>query len=132
MVAMMRNEPHWMLTDADAKAYGAALHNAMRHFPIGATQKALDLGALMMMAFTMESPRVHKSWSMARDRKQRPTGQEAQGGGATVYRLHPNNPQQPPPAPPAGPAPAQQPSGGGVEGFTGEGDPTLGGTMGPH
>lgn len=123
---MTRNEPHWMLTDADVKAYGAALHNAMRHFSIGATQKALDIGAAMMMAFAMESPRVHLSWRMARERKERERrpGTTPPGGGATVYHLHPGNPQQPPAS---GAAPS--PPGGGVEGFTGEGIDST--TVGP-
>jgi hypothetical protein len=129
IMAMTRNEPHWLLTDADAKQYAAALQNAARHFSIGATQKALDVGALIMMAFTMESPRVHRSFALARERRERRPGQAAPGGGATVYTLHPGNPGNPQQPPANGAAPAAQPPAGGglgtaaagVEGFTGDG-----------
>src|SRR5215472_10316607 len=30
-IAFARREPHWQLNDADAKAYGQALANALRH-----------------------------------------------------------------------------------------------------
>src|SRR5258708_6604360 len=111
VVAMTRNESHWLLTDADAKQYGAALHNAMRHFPVQVTQKALDVGALMMMVFMMETPRVRNSWQKGRER-QRPTSSPAPGGGAQVYRLHPDNPAPSPAPSPAPTPPAVQPPNG--------------------
>jgi hypothetical protein len=42
----MRRGPHWLLTDADAKAYGTALKNALQHLPITVGQKYLDFATL--------------------------------------------------------------------------------------
>lgn len=54
----MSRGPHWMLTDADAKNYGAALANALRHLPIQVAQKYLDFGALGLAVLAYNGPRL--------------------------------------------------------------------------
>jgi hypothetical protein len=116
IVGMKRNEPHWLLTEQDAKVYGTALANAMRHLPIGATQKALDFTALAICAFNMETPRVYAS--MRNQQQRRAQAATPPPPGATVFQFRP---------PPANGA-APEPSGSGVEGFTGDGvDSPIGG-----
>lgn len=121
---MRRNEQHWLLNDADARTYGTAIANAMRHLPIGATQKAIDFSALLICAINMETPRVYQSMRTARARRhqqQQQTETEAPGG-ATVYAFTRPSSPPPQPAPPAGP------SGVVMEGFTGDGiDAPIGG-----
>lgn len=130
-----------MLTDQDAKTYGAALANAMRHVPIGITQKALDFSALAFCIINMETPRVMASARIARERRTNPNAQPR--GPAEVFQFRPpNNPPPPQPTPTAAAA-----SGGGLgagvvgavargdrplepgfEGFTGDGiDSPIGG-----
>jgi hypothetical protein len=98
VVAMTRAEPHWMLTDDDAKRYGTALSNALRHMPIQAAQKSIDYATLVIVAFAMEAPRVGRSVQIARAKGQAPQRGPFQGG-AQVFQFHPNPSQsQPPPA----------------------------------
>ena len=66
IIAMQRSEPHWMLSDDDAKRYGAALANALRHMPIKAAQKTIDYSTLAMVVFVMETPRIVRSAQLAR------------------------------------------------------------------
>jgi hypothetical protein len=66
IIAMQRNEPHWLLSDADANRYGQALANALRHLPIKAAQKTIDYSTLVMVAFVMETPRIVRSVQIAR------------------------------------------------------------------
>lgn len=126
MIAMRRNEPHWLLSEQDAKTYGAAIGNAMRHLPMNASQKALDFSALLFCAMHMETPRIYASVRNAHNARNRRNAHPDAGlnsqavggrdvpGGATVYPF-PNSPPQP------GAAAPSPPQGGGVEGFTGEG-----------
>lgn len=125
LIAMRRNEPHWLLNDADAKTYGAAIANAMRHLPIGATQKALDFTALMICVVNFESPRVYHSTVNARERRrQRSSPATPEPPSATVYQFtQPNSP--PPSSKPAATANGS----GGDEGFTGDG---IDGPIGGH
>ena len=58
MIATFRREGHWLLNDADAKAYGLALRNALRHVPVTIAQKYFDFGALAVAVATYEFPRV--------------------------------------------------------------------------
>lgn len=88
---MTRSEPHWLVNDADAKRYGQAMANAARHFPMKATQKAIDVGALIVVAFTIETPRVGMSLALAKQ-KNRP----APRGPAQVFQfVNPNAPAPP-------------------------------------
>jgi hypothetical protein len=121
LIAMRRNEPHWLLTDADATTYGRAIANAMRHVPIGVSQKALDFSALAFCVVNFESPRIYAS---TRARRQRRSSAEQPAPTATVYPFPSAAPQAPP-----HPSAAAAPNGGGtVEGFTGDGvDAPIGG-----
>jgi hypothetical protein len=122
LIGTLRREGHWLLTDADAKAYGQAVKNVARHYPIGVTQKGLDLYALAMCMINVEGSRVVASYRNTRRRRD-PPPQPAPT--ATVYPF-PSNPQQPPPTSTAAAAPNG--NGGAVEGFTGDGiDAPLGG-----
>ena len=92
IIAMQRSEPHWMLNDDDAKRYGQALANALRHMPIKAAQKTIDYSTLVMVAFVMETPRIVRSAQLARAPK------PPQRGPAQVFQFVPN-PAQAPQAP---------------------------------
>jgi hypothetical protein len=126
-IAMRRNEPHWMLTDGDAKIYGQACANVARHFSLGASQKAVDFLALMVVGTNMESPRIYASMRAARARRN-PSPQQRT---AEVFQFRQPDPAPAPsaPTPETPPPPAgQQPSGLGVEGFAVDGiDGPLGG-----
>lgn len=121
MVAMRRGEPHWLLSDNDAKVYGAALGNAVRHLPIGASQKALDFSALIIAAMNFETPRVYQSMHNARARRAQ-RGSEAPGAGATVFQFRPA-PQagSPTAAAAAAPSSAQAPAAANGGGLSGDG-----------
>jgi hypothetical protein len=81
IVAMQRSEPHWMLSDDDAKRYGQALANALRHMPVRVAQKYVDYSTLIMVAFVMETPRIGMSWKLARQPK------TPQRGPAQVFQF---------------------------------------------
>jgi hypothetical protein len=102
IVAMQRNEPHWMLSDADARRYGTALANALRHMPIKAAQKSLDYMVLAFVVFEMETPRIAKSMMLHRQAQQPARPQ------AVVYPFPSASPAESGPAmmaePPAEPA----------------------------
>lgn len=95
IVAMQRSEPHWMLNDDDAKRYGQALANALRHMPVKVAQKYVDYSTLVMVAFIMETPRVVRSAQLARAPKQ------PQRGPAQVFQFVQPQPQAQPSPPPA-------------------------------
>jgi hypothetical protein len=95
IIAMQRNEPHWLLNDDDAKRYGTALANALRHMPIKAAQKTIDYSTLVMVAFVMETPRIVRSVQLARAPKQQFRPQ------AVVYPFAPPQPASPPSSPAA-------------------------------
>jgi hypothetical protein len=106
VIAFQRSEPHWLLNDDESKKYGIALGNAMRHLPIQVAQKSLDFSALVMIAFSIETPRVVKSVQAARARQGRPA--QAPRGPAQVFEFRQPSPSpaSPPPAatPPAAPS----------------------------
>jgi hypothetical protein len=106
VIAMQRSEPHWLLNDADAKRYGQALANAARHFPVRATQKAIDLSALIFCAVQMETPRFVISRQLAAQRAKGPPR-----GPAQVFQF--NGRPTPPPSATASPPPSQGDAGGG-------------------
>jgi hypothetical protein len=121
LIAMQRGEPHWMLSEADAKAYGTALKNALRHIPVTVAQKSIDYTTLFICAMNFEAPRIFASYRM-RNEQRRPA--QPARPAAQVYTLHPN--ANPPP--PSGAAPNATTNGSGVEGFTGDGiDAPIGG-----
>jgi hypothetical protein len=65
-IAAMQLGNHWLLSDDDAKRYGTALANALRHIPIKAAQKTIDYSTLFMVAFVIETPRIVRSIQIAR------------------------------------------------------------------
>jgi hypothetical protein len=103
-VIAMRRGPHWLLNDADAKAYGLALANALRHLPVTMAQKYVDFAALGIAIFAYEGPRIGIDMQLKRDRQQQ--RRPMQTGPAQVFQFRPN-----PPAPdgPVPPAPAEGP-----------------------
>lgn len=108
---MRRNEPHWLLNDADAKAYATALKNALRHIPIRAAQKTIDFSMLAFMAFNFEMPRIYVSSQLAAQRRQGRTR-----GPAQVFQFNQKPPPPPgtttPPAGNASPSSSSPPAGG--------------------
>lgn len=119
VIAMTRDEPHWMLNDADAKRYGIALSNALKHIPIKAAQKTIDYSVLVVTAFLIETPRVTMSAMLA---KQRAAQAKPGFRPQVVYPFPANpNPQQANPAQPS--EPRQPGAATPAEGFTIEGEP---------
>ena len=98
-----------MVNDADAERYGKAMANAARHFPLKTTQKAIDVGAFIMCAFIIESPRVIRSVQLSKAPKQ------PSRGPAQVFQfVQPTAP--PPPNPPQPSATSAAPPTGSAEG----------------
>jgi len=93
--------PHWMLSESDAKRYGQALANAARHFPVRTTQKAIDIGVLIMTAFVIDAPRIGMTIQQNKARAAAPPQQRR--GPAQVFQFTPNPAQ-------TGGAPSSQPS----------------------
>ena len=118
IIAMQRSEPHWMLNDDDAKRYGTALANALRHMPIKAAQKTIDYSTLVMVAFVMETPRIVRSAQLARQPKQ------PQRGPAQVFQFVQPQPQPQAGSPPPSPA-ANATDGGGTPPIAAEGPPDF-------
>jgi hypothetical protein len=102
---MTRQEPHWLVNDADAKRYGAALANAARHFPLKTTQKALDIGVLIFCIAQIETPRVVMSSTLAKQKAQPPRGP------AQVFQFN-GRPAPPPSATASSPSPQGDAGGG--------------------
>lgn len=136
----MRRGPHWLLNDADAKNYGMALANALRHLPVTAAQKYVDFAALGIAVAAYEGPRIAMDVQLRAQRRQpqRPIGP------AQIFQFRPQEAaqsQQQRPAPAASePIPAsyaqrfdQQPPDGrpanafaGDPGILAEGPPDYG------
>jgi hypothetical protein len=113
---MRRSEPHWLLSDADARRYGAALANALSHLPVKVAQKYLDFSTLAFCVFEMELPRVMLSHQLAQARKPAPgaaptaevfqfTPPRSSANGAPPPRGGRPGGGTPPPSPPPGPPP---------------------------
>jgi hypothetical protein len=96
-VIAMKRGPHWLLNDADAKAYGTALANALRHLPVTMAQKWIDYSALGLAVFAYEGPRVAIDMQLRQQRDQpRPRPQ----GPAQVFQFRTAPADAPRPAPP--------------------------------
>lgn len=102
-----RRGPHWLLNDADAKAYGLALTNALRHLPITAAQKTIDYSAFAVAVFAFEGPRLAMDMQLRRDRVQPPP----RGPAQQVFEFRPNGAAGRPPAAPSSPPPPPGPAG---------------------
>ena len=102
-----RRGPHWLLNDADAKAYGTALSNALRHLPITTSQKYVDFAVLGMAVCNYEGVRLAADYQLRQQARQ----PQPQHPGAVVYPFPQRNPSPgdgtapSPPSPPAGPSP---------------------------
>lgn len=70
IVAMRMEQPHWLLNDADARVYGQALQNAIRHIPVRAAQKSIDFAMLACAVAQFELPRVYLSLQAAKAARQ--------------------------------------------------------------
>jgi hypothetical protein len=57
--------PHWLVNDADAKTYAAAINNVARHYDVGAAQKTIDILNLCGMVAFIEGTRLLYSRSPA-------------------------------------------------------------------
>lgn len=100
MIAGFSRQPHWFINDADAARYGKAMANAARHFPLRATQKALDVTMFIITAFSIEAPRIALSMQIARGHG--PAHGQAQRVPAQVFQfINPNAPNAPASPPPA-------------------------------
>jgi hypothetical protein len=89
------------LNDQDAKAYGLALANALRHLPVTMAQKYVDFAALGIAVFAYEGPRVAMDVQL---RRQAAPPRPTQASGQ-VFQFRPNAappPADPPPAWPIG------------------------------
>lgn len=95
----MRRGPHWLLNDPDAKAYGLALANALRHLPVTMAQKYVDFTALGVAIFAYEGPRVAMDMQL---KAQRQAQQRRPQGPAQVFQFRPASGPDRPPAPPQG------------------------------
>lgn len=108
VIAWQTEHPHWLLNDPDAKIYGTALSNALRHFPIAATQKAIDIGSLVIAAFNFDGIRLATELRIRREARLRARPQPR--GPAQVFQFVPGGtPQAPPQTPPPDPPPAWSP-----------------------
>lgn len=91
----MRRGPHWLLNDGDAKAYGTALANALRHLPISMAQKYVDWTAFGVAVMAFEGPRIGIDMQLKAQRQQ--AGRQRPQGPAQVFQFTPR--QEGPPAP---------------------------------
>lgn len=108
-VLAMSRGPHWLLNDADAKAYGTALANALRHLPITMAQKYIDFSALGLAVVAYEGPRIGMDVRIKAERMQR--GAQQPPPPAQIFRFRPTGAQPNQPAPLQQPAPNPGPPG---------------------
>ena len=97
----MRRGPHWLLSDPDAKAYGLALANALRHLPVTMAQKWVDFTALGLAVFAYEGPRIAIDAQLRRERQAASRRPQPMG---QVFQFRPNSEPAGPPPPPPQPA----------------------------
>jgi len=107
----MRRGPHWLLSDQDAKQYGLALSNALRHLPVTMAQKWVDFSALALAVVAYEGPRIGEDIRLRQARARPPAAR----GPAQVFQFRPSTP----PSAPGGVSglasgQATSPNGGGV------------------
>jgi len=95
-VMAMARGPHWLLSDPDAKAYGLALSNALRHLPVTMAQKYIDFTALGIAVIAYEGPRVHMDMQLraqrgaaGRPRRDRPRCSSSRHGRHSSRRSRP-------------------------------------------
>ena len=98
-VIAMRRGPHWLLSDQDARQYGLALSNALRHLPVTMAQKWIDFSALALAVVAYEGPRIGEDIRL-RQARGRPA---AARGPAQVFQFRPSAPSPPSPSGSQGP-----------------------------
>lgn len=100
--AAMTEQPHWLLSEPDAKAYARYVANALRHMPMTVAQKWVDFTALGGAFFVFTGGRIIQSMQLAGRigggpaAQRRPPPQQAPGGGAQVFQFTPNPAQEAP------------------------------------
>lgn len=92
---------HWLLSDEEAKGYGQALANAIRHLPITMAQKYVDFTTLGIAIITYEGPRIAADMILRRQARNPNAARQPQPNGQVVYPFA---------APPGPPAPPNNPS----------------------
>ena len=106
LIAGLSHQPHWRLNDPDAKQYGTAIANMMRHFSPVVSQKSLDIFACGLCVVAMETPRIQASVELAKMRRTRGTSGASSASsppipGATVYPFPVPPTVSPSPPPPS-------------------------------
>jgi hypothetical protein len=109
-IGSLARQPHWFVNDAEARQFGQAMVNAARHFPLHATQKTIDVAMLVMIAFSIEMPRIGISMQIAKG-KASPPRRPAQTFQFNPF-INPNAASPPSPSPPSPPPAASGASGG--------------------
>lgn len=104
----MKRGPHWLLNDQDARQYGQALANAVRHLPVVVAQKYFDYAALAGAIAMHEGPRVTMDIAIAAERRagRRPTYAQP----AQVFQFRPAAAPSGPQPQPAAAQPQQGPT----------------------
>lgn len=107
-IATLTDNPEIAISEDDAREWLLRCQNVMRHYPIGASQKAVDWGAFTMVTAFMYLPRF-AAIAKRRAETPRPPPQQAMPG-ATVFHMGgaPQGPRNgsghpfptPPPVPP--------------------------------
>jgi hypothetical protein len=77
--------PHWAMSETDAKHYAQAWANALRHLPVGRSQKAVDFSALVMAIGLHEGIRLQHSLELKRQREQARRQQAGQFPGSNSF-----------------------------------------------
>jgi hypothetical protein len=126
-VIAMRRGPHWLLNDQDAKAYGTALANALRHLPVSMAQKYVDFASLGIAVLAYEGPRLGIDMQLRQQRQQQT---RRPGPMGQVFQF---NPARPPPAgaPGVAAAPSAPASGSGHPANSFVGTPSAAATENP-
>ena len=78
-VATLTQTPEIALTEQEAGTFLRAVENVLKHYPVNASQKALDWGALMFVAGSIYLPRA---FAIARRRKE---AEKERSKEATVF-----------------------------------------------
>ena len=83
-VAKLSGNPELAISEADGKSFLTAAQNVLRHYPVVASQRAIDWAAF---AFVTSFIYVPRAVAIAQRRQHGETRQDAPG--ATVFQFHP-------------------------------------------
>jgi len=98
--------PHWLLNDADAKAYAAAVNNVARHYDLRAAQKTVDIANLIGMVCFVEGTRLLYTRTHARG-AQGASQASQRGQVVPFFQFNQNPPGATPPAAASTPQPPE-------------------------